>query len=64
MSTTIGELTSGKSSDFECEGRWLWSVVLGNGTEVWGEYIRTGGEWEQREEVRKQMDVPLQFVRQ
>jgi hypothetical protein len=36
MSTTSGESTSGTSSDFECEGHWLWGVVPGNGTEVWG----------------------------
>jgi hypothetical protein len=39
MSTTFSESTSGKSSDFEYEGRWLWGVVPGDGTEVWGEYI-------------------------
>jgi hypothetical protein len=39
MSTTFGESTSGKSSDFEYEGCWLCGVVPGDGTEVWGEYI-------------------------
>jgi hypothetical protein len=33
---TFGESTSGKSSDFEYEGRQLWGVVPGDGTEVWG----------------------------
>jgi hypothetical protein len=39
MSMTFGESTSGKSSDFEYEGRRLWGVVPGDGTEVWREYI-------------------------
>jgi hypothetical protein len=39
MSTTFSESTSGKLSDFEYEGRRLWGVVPGDGTEVWGEYI-------------------------
>jgi hypothetical protein len=39
MSTTFSELTSRKSLDFEYEGRRLWGVVPGDGTEVWGEYI-------------------------
>jgi hypothetical protein len=39
MSTTFGELTSGKSSDFEYEGRRLWGVVPRDGTKVWGECI-------------------------
>jgi hypothetical protein len=38
-SSTSGESTSRKSSDFEYEGRRLWGVVPGDGTEVWGEYI-------------------------
>jgi hypothetical protein len=39
MSTTFGESIFGKSSDFEYEGRRLWGVVPGDGTEVWGVYI-------------------------
>jgi hypothetical protein len=39
MSMTFGESTSGKSSDFEYKGCWLWGVVPGYGTEVWREYI-------------------------
>jgi hypothetical protein len=39
MLTTVGELTSGKSSDFDYKGHQLWTVVPGDGTEVWGEYI-------------------------
>jgi hypothetical protein len=39
MSTTFSESTSRKSSDFEYEGRQLWGVVPGDGTEVRGEYI-------------------------
>jgi hypothetical protein len=39
MSTTFSELTSRKSSDFECEGHRLQGVVPGDGIEVWGEYI-------------------------
>jgi hypothetical protein len=39
MSTTFGELISGKSSDFEYESRRPLSVVPGDGTEVWGVYI-------------------------
>jgi hypothetical protein len=31
----IQESTSEKSSDYECEGRWPLSVVLGDGTKVW-----------------------------
>jgi hypothetical protein len=36
MSTTFAELTSRKSLDFKYEGRRLWGVVPGDGTEVWG----------------------------
>jgi hypothetical protein len=35
----MGELTSGKSSDFEYESHQSLSVVPGDGTEVWGKYI-------------------------
>jgi hypothetical protein len=38
-STTIGESTSGKSSDFEYRSHWPLSVVPGDGTEVWEKYI-------------------------
>jgi hypothetical protein len=37
VSMTFGESTSGKSSDFEYEGRRLWGVVPGDGPEVWEE---------------------------
>jgi hypothetical protein len=39
MSMTSGELTSGKSSDFEYKGHRLWGVVPGDGTGVWKKYI-------------------------
>jgi hypothetical protein len=39
MSMTFSKSTSGKSSDFEYEGRRLRGVVPGDGIEVWGEYI-------------------------
>jgi hypothetical protein len=35
----IWELASAKSSDYECEGCWPLSVVLGDGTKVWWKYI-------------------------
>jgi hypothetical protein len=35
----IQELTSAKSLDYECEGHWPLSVVLGDGTKVWQKYI-------------------------
>jgi hypothetical protein len=35
----IRELTSAKSSDYECEGRRPLSVVLGDGTKAWWKYI-------------------------
>jgi hypothetical protein len=44
MSMTFGKSTSGKSLDFEYQGHRLRGVVSGDGTEVWGEYIRTEGE--------------------
>jgi hypothetical protein len=39
---TFGELTSGMSSDCECEGRWPLSVVPRDGTEVWGSTYEQG----------------------
>jgi hypothetical protein len=36
---TIGESTSGKSSDFEYESHQPLGVVPGDGTEVWEKYI-------------------------
>jgi hypothetical protein len=36
---TSGESTSGKLLDFEYEGRQLWGVFPGDGTEVGEEYI-------------------------
>jgi hypothetical protein len=36
---TFGELTSGKSSDFEYKSCWPLNVVLEDGTKVWGVYI-------------------------
>jgi hypothetical protein len=39
MSTTFGESTSRKSSDFEYKGRQLWGVVPGEGEKLRGEYI-------------------------
>jgi hypothetical protein len=35
----IWESASVKSSDYECEGHWPLSVVLGGGTKVWWKYI-------------------------
>jgi hypothetical protein len=39
MSITFGKSISGKLLDFEYEGCQLWSVVPGDSTKVWGEYI-------------------------
>jgi hypothetical protein len=35
----IWESASAKSLDYECEGRRLLSVVLGDATKVWWKYI-------------------------
>jgi hypothetical protein len=43
-STTIGGLTSGKSSGCECESHQPLSVIPGDGEEVWGKHIWTRGE--------------------